>query len=204
MKNILLVLTFVLPLFLNAQLNPPQNVEWGQNHDDSSYDNSFSLLWDEPEQPHDDLIGYNIYQEDNLYKFVTNTDGLYCNPQFGGFEDCDFIEYNDGNPFIGYISAIYGNDRESEKIPFGPVGPLLSSNDAQNSKFSIYPNPANDTLYFSENLNQIKIYDLTGNLIVHLENSISKINISALAGGVYILKAKTSSGKEFEQKFIKN
>jgi len=66
--------------------------------------------------------------------------------------------------------------------------------------FSIYPNPVNDVLNFSKNISieakSIAVYDILGQLIIPVQNaeSISKIDVSKLKTGNYVLKIKTDSG----------
>jgi hypothetical protein len=74
---------------------------------------------------------------------------------------------------------------------------------------SIFPNPAQDEIYFSlpdendENI-EISIYNFLGiNLLkTKIDNRTSKLDISTLVRGIYILKAKTISGTYFAS-FIK-
>lgn len=79
---------------------------------------------------------------------------------------------------------------------------ILSTNTIEkNNDFSIelYPNPANNTLYFTENLNYI-IYDVFGKLC--LMGSDIKANISSLANGVYFIELKLN-GVTKKVKFLK-
>ena len=81
-------------------------------------------------------------------------------------------------------------------------------NEFEPFSFNIYPNPSSDylTLRFTQNNSKatIKIYNLLGELksataILHQE---TKINISDLSNGIYILEADTEKGI-MRQKFIK-
>jgi hypothetical protein len=85
----------------------------------------------------------------------------------------------------------------------------LAVNQIANSKFSIYPNPANDIINvkFNDSLTEIKgieIYDLTGRLITDQKTNSSTVNIKKLAIGTYILMIKDENGNQFTEKFIKN
>jgi len=76
-----------------------------------------------------------------------------------------------------------------------------------NSKVGIYPNPAQD--YFEYNdTNGVKIvstniYSANGSLVKIINDSSSRINISQLKSGVYIVQTKTSNGNTLTNKLIK-
>ncbi|WP_379968726.1 T9SS type A sorting domain-containing protein [Epilithonimonas sp. UC225_85] len=75
------------------------------------------------------------------------------------------------------------------------------------SKVDIYPNPAQD--YFEyKNLETMKIlsvniYDASGKVVKTLTGNQSKVNVSDLEKGVYIIKTKTSSNITLTNKLIK-
>jgi len=68
---------------------------------------------------------------------------------------------------------------------------LLNTNSKKD--IVIYPNPAKDVIYFKnyEQIGEITIWDLTGKQIKSINKaSISEIDISNLAAGIYVLKIK--------------
>ncbi|MBO6201355.1 MAG: T9SS type A sorting domain-containing protein, partial [Chryseobacterium sp.] len=70
-------------------------------------------------------------------------------------------------------------------------------------KISIFPNPSSDFIHIKsdEEIRSIKIYDIKGSLIK--SDNTSKIDISALPKGNYIISIETRSGIE-TKKIIKN
>jgi len=69
----------------------------------------------------------------------------------------------------------------------------------------IYPNPVKDELRIESGeliIEKVEICDLTGKTIYQFDNLKNKINVSALAQGIYIVKLKTDKGTVTE-KFIK-
>ena len=68
----------------------------------------------------------------------------------------------------------------------------------------LYPNPAQNTLYFGAAtfVNQATIYDLNGRMIVSHINCGNEIDISNLNPAAYIIEIKTQEGIQ-RQKFIK-
>ncbi|HLO59707.1 MAG TPA: LamG-like jellyroll fold domain-containing protein [Bacteroidales bacterium] len=76
------------------------------------------------------------------------------------------------------------------------------------SGFMIYPNPVKDylTVYYIEKVNSLRIYNLTGSLVINRNVAGSgrseRIDVSALKPGMYILQLRTSSGNH-EMKLMK-
>lgn len=83
----------------------------------------------------------------------------------------------------------------------------LSTEEFLNSQFEIYPNPANEIIYFKNNLNNqiqnIKIIDLAGKIIFITNENLSEINIQNLETGIYIISI-TSENKIYNYKIVKN
>ena len=73
------------------------------------------------------------------------------------------------------------------------------------SKISIYPNPANDELYFSSEpgfkVDEVSIYNQIGQKVIYREGSIKTIDISRLEQGMYIVEV-VSNGLKFRMKLI--
>tara|TARA_B100000508_G_scaffold140085_1_gene139931 strand:- start:12633 stop:14204 length:1572 start_codon:yes stop_codon:yes gene_type:complete len=76
----------------------------------------------------------------------------------------------------------------------------------EESKYSIliYPNPASDFINVNvENaIDRIEIRDLSGRLIISTTDS--KIDISELSNGTYVIKAITMNGDQYIEEIIKN
>lgn len=79
----------------------------------------------------------------------------------------------------------------------------LAVNDGRRIRVKIYPNPANDFINIStdERITSVEIYDFLGRLIK--SDSKSKLNISDLAKGNYLIKIKAGN-KETVEQFIKD
>lgn len=74
------------------------------------------------------------------------------------------------------------------------------------SNANIYPNPAQDYFEYKGvigNIVSTSIYSSNGSLVKKVSSNDSKINVSALKSGVYIVQTKTSSGNTFTNKLIK-
>ena len=71
---------------------------------------------------------------------------------------------------------------------------------------SIYPNPVKEGLFLNTkngvSITSAKIYDLKGNKLIDINNSVEYINTEALSSGIYLLSVQTNQGK-ISKKIIK-
>ncbi|MGB6084109.1 GEVED domain-containing protein [Moheibacter sp.] len=72
----------------------------------------------------------------------------------------------------------------------------LGIGDINTSSFSYYPNPVTDILNISSDkaVRAINVYNMAGQLVSSLKTSSNQINLSALPGGVYVIKAELEGG----------
>ena len=199
-----LLLTFLVTTFFIAnaigQINPIQNLTWDQYYEFPN--NYFNLEWEAPSQPHDNLIGYNVYRENDLYRFQTET-SLYLLPE-GANCEIDFLFYNEGMPFYAHVTAVYEGEIESDYDETVYVkGAALSINQYNKQKQVIYPNPASEIVSVANSeIKTIKLYNLSGKLIKS-ESGTTQFNVSDLTKGIYILKLFSEEHIYFEKLIIK-
>lgn len=201
-KSLLTIFICVIGNFAFGQANPVQHLEWNHSYDSTNYRNIFAASWWEPAEPHNALVGYNVYRNNEFYKFFSVTT-FGCNPDWGATEDCDFLNVNGGGPFTAQVTAVYQDGEESAPATFDVRGILLNVNDFSINKLSIFPNPAKDVLNFSEEFSSIKIADVSGKLFIQSAKPEKSINISKLTKGVYVISAVSKSGKVINSKFVK-
>jgi sugar lactone lactonase YvrE len=86
------------------------------------------------------------------------------------------------------------------------VNAVLGIEDNIIKGIALYPNPAKDALYISlqEQIKEIRIYDLLGQLVKHQywNNNEATINIEKLSVGIYLVKIRTNKAI-ISVKFIK-
>ena len=72
------------------------------------------------------------------------------------------------------------------------------------TQLQIFPNPANSEIFIQSELQieKVEVYSLMGTLLISENNFSEKISVSALAKGIYFLKAHTEKGLTV-RKFIK-
>lgn len=112
------------------------------------------------------------------------SDGLY-NEVYLIFNQGTNIDTN-GNPAVFYIDAL--------QVP-GPG--ILSVNEFELDKFSVYPNPVSNAFKIEANssIESVELYNITGRLIKTFTTETS-YDISDLATGVYIANIKIQSGSK--------
>lgn len=72
------------------------------------------------------------------------------------------------------------------------------------SQIALWPNPASEILSLNaKGLQQVEIFSMDGRQVMHLENGIETIDVSALAKGCYLLNATFADGSKAVRKFVK-
>lgn len=83
----------------------------------------------------------------------------------------------------------------------------LSATSFNGKEIKIYPNPTSDYLSITNleniNISSINIIDTTGKTIKKLTSNFTKIDVSNLSQGLYILSIETKEGDKFAENFIK-
>jgi hypothetical protein len=187
MKQI--TLAFALFLLINfhsfGQNNPIANLTWDYHY---NWGNYYDLHWEEPALPHGELIGYNIYRENELYRFQTENNMYYL--EQGSNCPGDFQYYTDNQGFYAHVTAVY-NPGQVESTYLETIfisGPALKNNEFEKQKAIVYPNPSKGLVTIgNENLTEIQLYDSTGKKIKTFKPQ-PQIDLSDLAKGVYLIK----------------
>jgi len=111
---------------------------------------------------------------------------------------------------VNHKGTLQGGSQNFSLIGSASVGLALNSDDfVADNNFFVYPNPANNELYFSNPSNlevsNISINDVSGKLVVSLNSNLNTntIDVSNLQSGVYFVKF-TTENKTLVKKFIKN
>ncbi|MBA5630027.1 T9SS type A sorting domain-containing protein [Moheibacter lacus] len=71
-------------------------------------------------------------------------------------------------------------------------------------KIEIYPNPASNSIQFSEKIKKLVVFDLSGKIQIEKDLILDELDISDLPKGTYIIKGYKENGKFFTAKFMKN
>ncbi|HET8810277.1 MAG TPA: T9SS type A sorting domain-containing protein [Flavobacteriaceae bacterium] len=190
MKKIMLVLFCLGFAFsLSAQINPVTNLTY--QHYYTGSDTYFRLDWDVPATSQDVLKGYNIYQGNTLYTFITDDFLCYDYPPFADpcLNDPGYFLAN--GPFWTHVTAVYNSNlvESSYDDSIYIEGALIGINEIKyNKKPILYPNPTTGKLNIDyKDIQQILIFGLNGKLIAKFETS-PQIDLSGIPKGLYFVK----------------
>ncbi len=128
-------------------------------------------------------ITLNLEEGEVQYKYASTVNGE-------GWQGEEWP--GDPNRVINVTEAMTVND------VFGEQPVSVVENELAEQGFNLFPNPVRNTLYVenSEIINNLKIFDLTGRLVLSQvvnDNNVS-INVSTLKTGVYIMQVMTVEG----------
>jgi hypothetical protein len=74
---------------------------------------------------------------------------------------------------------------------------ILGIENPELNTFNVFPNPANQKLYFTEFVNSAEVIDLTGRTVIK-KGDANRIDISSLTIGLYVLKTEKGTVKFFK------
>ncbi|HSO87090.1 MAG TPA: T9SS type A sorting domain-containing protein, partial [Draconibacterium sp.] len=85
--------------------------------------------------------------------------------------------------------------------------PVSAKTDFNISSLKVYPNPANNSVNIALDPNQfesVQMIDLTGKVVLNsnIEHSITRLNISHLQNGIYLVKASGQQGVKIQKLII--
>lgn len=157
-------------------------------------------------------IGGSETRADFKFTFTLNTASTMTVSIDDGAETFNISLNN--TDITGY--SVYFNDDWSgsanENIYWKPTteytyAMTLSDNSFEiKDKFSVFPNPANNSIKISKTINALTIYNINGKLVQEYKGEFgvnSEFDISNLSPNIYILKATNNSGKQQITKLVK-
>jgi hypothetical protein len=107
-------------------------------------------------------------------------------------------------PGTASIKVIAENLFDSEEYIINYSYDYVGEEENQKELISVYPNPANEILYFTGlNNSDVSILNASGRVIIEKNNfSGSSINIGNLSQGVYIVNIRTNDGQYMRKKIM--
>ncbi|MDX9892147.1 MAG: YCF48-related protein [Bacteroidales bacterium] len=162
--------------------------------------NTWNLIW-EP------YLGFSVATY-NVYRGISSTSLTFIGSTSG-----TSTQYSDLNAPSGelyyQIEVVSPNPCDPSRSITSSRSNIASTDDVgignyNLSDIKVYPNPATDLLTISsENgstIHNVKIYDLQGKLILNIQNDYSKIDISQIKSGLYIIQITTESQDQYHMK----
>ena len=136
-----------------------------------------------------------------LYKTDGTAQGTYPVHQFTNPAILNF--YNSGK-YLYYRSSLSNSNPGLYKLDLSQLSQLSITDTEKKSQISFYPNPATANLYFSEELSDLKITDMSGKQVFSIKGKTKNISVENLPKGNYLISGKNSIREMISQKIIKN
>jgi glucose/arabinose dehydrogenase len=132
----------------------------------------------------------------------TSSNAVTFTPNFSGSNNfTSFGEDMNGELYVTNSSIIYKIVDTS----------TASTTNFENSGFSLYPNPAKNSITISSSeasfAKQIQVFDVSGKLLISMEftqNKSNTIDVASLLKGVYIVNVTTTDGNNYSSKLVKD
>lgn len=129
---------------------------------------------------------YAVNNHENASSWITISDEL--------LHDIEFL-----SPSVGFASNTLFNFPALYKYN----SDFMSIQESTHRQIQVFPNPVKNSINFSEELNKIIIFDLSGKKMKSQLNSTKTMNVSDLPIGTYLIKGFNSEEKAVQAKFIK-
>jgi uncharacterized delta-60 repeat protein len=143
-------------------------------------------------------IGIVRLTESGILDTTFSNDGKanFAVPITGGVELADMKLQSTGQILV---SGSIQNDYTMARILSGNE---LNQPQWNQGESSVYPNPANDFLYFSEFVNSVVVFTIEGKKVMEKTLSNQQLDVSSLSKGIYVLTLQTTDGKKTTKKII--
>lgn len=127
-----------------------------------------------------------------------NNDGIatYTPPLYGDANMFDVKLQSTGKILLG------GSMQNNYTLARIFSGNELSANEWNQEDNLFYPNPAEEVIYFSENLISATIFTIEGKKIIQETSQIRQLDVSTLTKGIYLLMLQTSDGRKTKEKIV--
>ena len=184
-----------------------RDIENNTPHPDSSYSTFGNDMWFENAQ-HGYIFGAYRHVSDFKYACIyeTNDYGVTWRPHLLNYSG-ELRSFKNLNDSIGFISGDNGLLLKWDKtVPLSYFNLNIDKN--KKSNFSIFPNPAHETIKIDvpislqENM-ALVFYDLTGKKIAELPYSNQVMSIDFLKSGIYLVSLKSDEKVIKSSKLVK-
>ena len=145
--------------------------------------NDVTLTWDLPYSSSKNLTGFRVYRNEEVISNINNASTI------------EFTDNNvDDGEYTYYVTANY-SDGESYPSNEEDVAITFANISELNSDFSVYPNPSNGIVNFTDiDYSFISVTDICGKTVYYQTGfSNNKINITNLNSGIYFINVRTNN-----------
>ncbi|MFM7723120.1 MAG: T9SS type A sorting domain-containing protein, partial [Bacteroidota bacterium] len=141
-------------------------------------------------------------QQSGMMMYVNNYDGTSYVEWFtsidGGitFQEADGVVGPELNLalYSTFPTHVYAGVSNGCQNTSPVVNPMLSVNEMEWEESGLYPQPAEDVVYFTNTvLKNVNIYTLQGQLVIQANQITAQLNIESLSSGMYMIQTTTDS-----------
>lgn len=161
------------------------------------------------------LTDYNMFTRIDDVNLNDNPNIAIISTRYAGYGGSSSAAVNTvfGSHYEGGYWHIYREDGQPMPenvvfdIGYAPLDTTMNTENFTVVDISVYPNPATDKFMIvsEEQVTSVKLTDITGKTVLSVSNpSISEVNISNLAKGIYMTSMTTETGATIVKKIIKN
>ena len=146
---------------------------------------SVHLFWNEPESGSTgNLLGYKIEKDGEILpQLVESTEYLDNNVEFD-------------NTYVYVIIAVFDDDCEAVSTPIS-ITVVWDTVLEHETDFSIYPNPAKETLGINGmGILQVEIFNVMGQKVLSVDRNYEAIQLNHLPNGMYFVRLQTKQGEK--------
>ncbi|MBK9285956.1 MAG: T9SS type A sorting domain-containing protein [Sphingobacteriaceae bacterium] len=164
-----------------------------------------SITWSATTYP--SLLGWKFWKNSNENAWMVNlsntTIKVSANQIINGSYNYDTYYGDSALVVTSYKSLNHNSGTSLDSITLPPFSISVLKNQngtgiqeiTKNKTIHIFPNPANNTISFSEPLNNIIVYNIAGEKIVEINGQSKSLSVQDLEDGIYILQSNNNSMK---------
>ncbi|MBT8394105.1 MAG: T9SS type A sorting domain-containing protein, partial [Bacteroidia bacterium] len=107
--------------------------------------------------------------------------------------------------FNGFLYEFSIACRNNDELVLTVISETLGLENIEDNSahVSLFPNPANDVMSFSDtSINEVTVFDINGRKVLYSQSN--SISVNSLSKGVYIVKGITADNISITRKLIKN
>ena len=125
----------------------------------------------------------------------------YDTPNGAQLAEGGTVLFADGS---GYMTNQYNGfgDNQSYETYIVNFAPNTAVDVVYDSDLLVYPNPTMGVLNFSEELSNVRVFDVTGRMVYAVSDVVRSVDLSEIVDGVYFLVAE-KDGEQVSTKIVK-
>jgi hypothetical protein len=154
------------------------------------------VSWEAPDYEGTELAGFNVYRDDEQ-----------INDEIIPADELTFLDENvETDIELCYHVEVVYNDCDETLLTEKECLTLVSVKELSGQTFSIFPNPANNTITIEGNgLARVELFDIQGRMLLEKKTESGKqkvVDVSQLQSGIYFVKIYSDSNEFAVQRLV--